>query len=134
MTDLPNSPPLCPYCGQPSRLDGRVTQVRRGDRVLSVSVKHWQCDLGCVEEDGTTPFRFEDPALMRGNDEAIRAAWLARFGEQLPRAGRPGRKPKEARQVRVQVMLTASELAQIDKERGSSTRSEYMRRRVLQTG
>jgi hypothetical protein len=101
--------------------------------VLAVDVQHWQCDHGCLDEDGDAPFRFEDPPLMRANDEAIRAAWQKRFGEALPPTGRPGRKATEPREVRVQVMLTASELAAIDRDRGELPRSAYIRRRVLRS-
>jgi hypothetical protein len=134
MTELPPRPPVCPYCGLPSRLFGRVTHVRRGDRVLPVSLAHWQCDHGCVEDDGSTPFRFEDPPLLRANDEAVRAAWQAQFGEPLPVAGRPGRKPAEPRRVRVQVLLTPSEVEELDQKRGSTTRSEFIRHRTFRAG
>lgn len=125
--------PVCPFCDVAAQPSERTTQVRRGDRVLSVVVKHWECTTGCLDEDGASPFRFEDPPTMKANDETIRAAWLTRFGAPLPRAGRPGRKPEEPRDVRVQLMLTSSELAAIDKERGALSRSEFIRQRILKS-
>jgi hypothetical protein len=121
---------LCPFCSQPARHGTRISQVRRGNRVLSVEVEHWECAQGCLDEDGASIFRFEDQDQLRRNDETIRAAWLARFGEAMPPARRPGRKPPEPRDVRVQVLLTASEAAAIDRARGGVPRSEYIRRRL----
>jgi hypothetical protein len=125
------TPPACPYCHTPARLGTRISRYRRGDRVLPVEVQHWECPAGCLAEDAQGPFRFEDPALLRANDEAARQAWMERFAEPMPPSGRPGRKPKEKRTVRVQVMLTPSEAQSIDHARGDLDRSEYLRRRVL---
>lgn len=108
--------------------------MRRGERVLALDVHHWACVSGCLDEDGTSPFRFEDAALLRQNDEAARTAWQERFGEPLPSSGRPGRKPVERRDVRVQILLTASEVALLDRSRGEMPRSEFIRARLLRAG
>ena len=84
--------------------------------------------------DGMSPFRFEDPYLLRANDEAARAAWIERFGEPMPPAGRPGRKPREKRTVRVHILFTELEKRMIDRERSDCSRSEFLRARALHRG
>ncbi|MFH1465097.1 MAG: hypothetical protein ABIO70_11995 [Pseudomonadota bacterium] len=123
--------PCCPYCGAVARLGTRISRYRRGERVLAVEVRHWECPAGCLAEDGQSPLHFEDPPLLRANDEEARRAWLERFGGPMPPSGRPGRKPRERRSVRVQVLVTPSEAEAIDRARGELDRSEYIRRRVL---
>jgi hypothetical protein len=123
--------PPCPLCDGPTASGRRATQIRRGARVVTVEVEHWTCTNGCLDEDGVSPFRFEDASLLRTNSDGVRAAWLARFGEPLPPSGRPGRKPAERRDIRVQLLLTPTELAEVDRQRGSTPRSEFIRRRIL---
>lgn len=122
---------LCPFCHQPAKLTIRTSRYRRRDRVLAVDVKTWECPQECVGPGGETPFRFEDPPLMVENDRVARDAWRDRFGEDMPAAGRPGRKTDEPRSVRVQLLFTESEERAIDAIRGDLPRSEYLRREVL---
>ncbi len=76
---------VCPFCGQAARLGVRFSQVRRGERVVSVEVEDWACAEGCLDEGGASIFRFEDQGQLRRNEETIRAAWLERFSQILPR-------------------------------------------------
>lgn len=128
---MTNPNPPCPFCGVPTHMGSRATHVRRGARVLTLDARHWECASGCLDEDGTSPFRFEDAALLRQNDEATRTAWLERFGEPLPPSRRPGRKPPERRDVRVSILLTASEADVLDRSRGEVPRSAFIRNRLL---
>lgn len=130
-TRSPEPNPPCPFCGAPARAGSRATHVRRGERVLAIDVQHWECATGCLDEDGTSPFRFEDAVLLRKNDESIRAAWQEKFREPLPSTRRPGRKPPERRDVRVQILLTPSEAEILDRSRGEVPRSEFIRKRLL---
>lgn len=118
----------CPFCERPAKLVTRKSRYRRGDRLVSVSTQHWECQNGCAGPDGGVPFQFEDPALLRGNDRAARKAWREYYGEEMPAALRPGPKPREARSHRIQVMLTESERQLLDRRRGDLSRSEYLRR------
>lgn len=120
--------PACPYCGTPARLVERTFRVRRGHRVLPVETWIWQCAAPCAgDEPGRGPFRFTDPGLSAVHDGAIRAAWLARFGEPLPPSER-GSRPSEARQHRFQLLLTDAEWAEIEARRGVESRAAYVRR------
>lgn len=128
-SDLP--PPLCPYCQTPAHLVSQLFRVRRGQRVLPVDLWTWECASGCPDPDqGLPPFRFADPPLMRVCDELLRAAWQARYGEQLPPSERRARRNREARDVRVPVLLTRSEMEALDAARGSSSRSDFLRRAI----
>lgn len=123
--------PNCPYCNQPARLISRPVRVKRGERVLAVDLGAWECPSGCAAPEGPPPFRFVEQVLARRNTETVRKEWLAAFGEPLPEAQRPGRKPTERRSVPVHILLTPSEARQLDRLRGESSRSDYIRTRVL---
>ena len=124
----------CPYCEKPARSVLIPTRVKRGDRVLSVPLETWECESGCRSEDGSRPFAFSDQAQAMRNDPAIHAAWRQAFGEEIPAARRPGRKPQEPRNRTVQVKLTERELSELDQLRGVATRSEYIRSQALPFG
>jgi len=121
----------CPYCEKPAMAIRIPTRVKRGETVLSVPLETWQCDSGCRSEDGTRPFAFSDQAQAKRNDAVIRSAWCEAFGEEIPEAKRPGRKPQEPRSRTVQVKLTESELRDLDARRGGASRSEYIRTHAL---
>ena len=127
--DLPDvAAQSCPYCEVEARLVERTVRFRRGRRVLSVEVREWECPNACAGPDGERPFRFQDPALMRHNEQVARAAWLQRYGEPMPARRLPGRKTTAHRRVRVPVLLTTEEVARLDRLRGSMSRSAYLRR------
>ena len=123
--------PECPYCGVPAKLVHVPTRVKRGDRVLSVSLETWECVSGCRSEDGSEPFGFTCQALALRNDALVRERWREIFGTDLPEPRRPGRKPQEPRVRTVQVKLTESELHELDSRRGGLSRSEYLRAHAL---
>jgi hypothetical protein len=123
--------PTCPYCGKKTRTGTHTATFRRGARVLAVEVRHRECPDTHPGPDGEVPFRFEDAVLLKANDEAARAAWQAKFGEPMPPATRPGRKPREPRTVRLTVLLTESEAERIDAERGDVPRADFVRQRVF---
>jgi hypothetical protein len=124
--------PRCPYCDEPAELRVRTTRYRRGEREVSVPTRFWECPLECEGPDGARPFRFENPHLLRSNDEAARSAWQAQFGEPMPTSRRPGRKPSEPREVRVQLRLTRTERQEMDRLRGGASLSNLVRERALQ--
>lgn len=121
----------CPYCDKPARSVLIPTRVKRGDRVLSVPLETWECESGCRSEDGSRPFAFSDQAQATRNAPLIAAAWRDAFGEEIPEAKRPGRKPQEPRNRTVQVKLTERELRDLDQRRGDASRSEYIRSHAL---
>lgn len=122
---------VCPYCGTATVIGAHTATFRRGTKVLVMDVQHRECPGGHPGPDGEVPFRFEDPILLRANDEAARRGWQARYREPMPPATRPGRKPKEPRTVRLTVLLTESEAHVLDSERGATPRAEYVRKRVF---
>lgn len=128
---MSNETPKCPYCKTTARLVLRPVRVKRGDRVLSVDLETWECVTGCAAPDGPPPFRFVEQVVAHRNTERVRERWLAEFGEPLPEARRPGRKPPERRSVPVHVLLTPSEARELDRLRGEESRSEYIRSHVL---
>ena len=121
----------CPYCEKRARSVLIPTRVKRGDRVVSVPLETWECESGCRSEDGSRPFAFSDQTQATRNDPVIRAAWREAFGEEIPEAKRPGRKPQEPRNRTVQVKLTERELCELDERRGDASRSEYIRSHAL---
>ena len=122
---------MCPYCEKMARPVLVPTRIKRGDRVVSVQLETWECASGCRSEDGSRPFAFSDQAQAKRNDPVIREAWRGVFGEEIPDAMRPGRKPQEPRNRTVQVKLTERELHELDQRRGGASRSEYIRSHAL---
>lgn len=118
----------CPFCGAPAVAGTREAHYRRGDKVIKLHVQHWECSGDCTSADGQGPYRFEDPQLLRLNDETARRVWLEQFDEPMPAAGRPGRKVNEKRGNRVSVLLSDTEVARLDALRGEESRSEFLRR------
>lgn len=118
-------------CDRATELVETIVRVRRGERVLPVTMQMWECLSGCRSDAGDRPLRFINHSLAAVNDEAARMAWKAAFGEEMPEARRPGRKPPEKRSKGVRVMLTGTELRALDQLRGELSRSEYLRRRAL---
>lgn len=121
----------CPMCDGVATLVQVPTRVKRGERVLTVALDTWRCVGTCKSADGERPLGFVNQALARRNDEQVRAAWLTAFNEELPEPKRPGRKPQEPRIRTVQVKLSESELRDLDLQRGTMTRSEYIRAQAL---
>ena len=64
---------------------------------------------------------------MKANEAALAAAWQAKYGEDLPPSGRPGRKTDNPRTERVAVLLTPEELERVDARRGARSRSQFLR-------
>jgi len=123
--------PACPYCSHPAVLVPRTFRVRRGDRVLPVDTLSWQCSTGCPDPfEGTSPYQFADAELMAWSDEEVSRAWESHFGEPLP-PSRRGQRQGEPRNVRIPVLLTASEVSRLDAARGGMTRSDYLRRLLV---
>src|SRR5437016_46550 len=108
---------FCPSCKKPALLRDRIARYRRGRKVASVKTQCWECPSNCIGPDGSRPFQFHDARLLRQNDEAARVAWRHQFGEDMPRPSRPGRKSKEPRVTRLQVLLTEKELKKLDESR-----------------
>lgn len=128
---MTQSTPNCPFCEKPTVVGTRTFTLRRGDRTLPVELRHYVCPSGCPDPDtGEQPFRFTDSALGSENDEAMRQAWRAKYGEELPKPIRPGRKPNAPRIVRVPVLLSTSEAEELDRRRGALSRSEFLRRAI----
>ncbi len=84
-----------------------------------------------MNEAGTAPFRFANMTLAPLERARMEVAWLEAFGESLPAATPPGRKPSEKRSVPVHVLLTPTELRLLDRLRGHQSRSEFIRGKAL---
>lgn len=125
MNPCPNGNPACT-----ATLQHRVVQIRRGDRMVECQRLSWRCDA-CRDPLTGDPLQLIDPVLGVRNEQVARDAWRTRFGEELPAARRPGRKPGVIRDERVTVLMTRSELAEIDRLRGEMTRSDFIRDAVL---
>lgn len=121
----------CPFCGNAAMLADREFRVRRGDRVVPTLLPSWECRSGCMNEASTAPFRFATPALGPLERARMEVAWLKAFGEALPPATPPGRKPVERRSVPVHVLLTPTEVKLLDRLRGPRSRSEFIRGKAL---
>ena len=121
----------CPTCGAAATLVDREFRVRRGDRVVRAVLPTWECRTGCTNEAGTAPFRFATPSLAALERARMEVAWLEAYGEPLPGATPPGRKPAEKRSVPVHVLLTPTEVKLLDRLRGRRSRSEFIRGKAL---
>ena len=108
----------------------RTAQIRRGARLLEVSRAYWRCSE-CRDPLSGDALEVIDAELSSENEERAREAWKARFQEELPPAGPPGRKPGRTREQRVTILLTDEELADLDRRRGELTRSDFIRESVL---
>lgn len=130
MEDL--KPTSCTSSNCAATLCERAAQVRRGERVADYTKRFWRC-TACENpvEDG--PLEFVDMPVGLANDAAARDAWQAKFGEPLPSMRPPGRKPDAPRTEKLTILLTEGELAELDRERGTTSRSEYARSRLLGT-
>ena len=122
---------VCPTCERLAVPVERESRIRRGERVLSVLLPLWECGSGCLNEGGTAPFRFASTLLGPIHAERTQAAWRAAFGEDLPPAKSPGRKPRERRTVDIHLLLTPGEAAWVDQMRANRSRAEFIRARLL---
>ncbi|HMV65857.1 MAG TPA: hypothetical protein PKA64_03320 [Myxococcota bacterium] len=55
-------------------------------------------------------------------------AWMTRYGEPMPAARRPGRKPAPAAVVILR--FSAEEIADVDARRGALSRADFLKRRA----
>jgi len=100
---------------------------RRGDRTVKYEGHGWRCSRCTDPDSGQAPLEFVDAQLMKANEAALAAAWQAKYGEDLPPSGRPGRKTDNPRTERVAVLLTPEELERVDARRGARSRSQFLR-------
>jgi len=91
----------CPYCEKPGVLKTRESTFRREDKFVTIQVKHYECPSGCEmprgQGDPPLPekyrvFGWEDMELMKENSEQAKLAWLAKYGEEMPKPRRIRRK------------------------------------------
>ena len=119
--------PTCNYAECRPQLVARACTGRRGARTVGYQGLGWRCDRCSNPETGFPPLEFIDAQLAQRNEEALRVAWRATFGEDLPASERQGRMSDAARSERVAVLLTTEDLEQIDLWRGDRSRSEFVR-------
>lgn len=123
--------PCCPLCQGTARLKARPVRIRRGERILPLESWTWECPNQCPDpEDGATPFRFVDPALMDWEEAQAAHAWLERFSEPIPASQRP-RRAESQRRSRIPLLLTEEETALLDRLRQDRPRGEYLRHLLL---
>lgn len=122
----PTHPTSCVQSECAARLADSSLRMRRGERVLAVAQRVWQCDR-CRDPETGHALRFVDPSLREVNQALAEAAWQQHFGEPLPAGQKPGRKPSQPLDERVIAMLSKAELARLDAARGERSRSEFLR-------
>ena len=74
-----------------------------------------------------------DAQLIGANDAALASEWRAKYGEDIPASGRPGRPTDALKTERVAVLLTREELERLDARRGALSRSAFLREVVANT-
>lgn len=121
------TPPACNHPDCVVTLHERACMGRRGDRTVTYEGLGWRCSRCADPDTGEAPLEFVDAQLMKANELALAAAWRAKFGEELPASGRPGRKTEAPRTERVAVLLTPEEMERVDRRRGERSRSEFLR-------
>ena len=125
---------ITPTCNHPdchATLRTRSAMARRGDRTVAYEAQVWRCDR-CTDPDGGEPLEFLDAQLMAANDAALAAAWTARYAEDVPASGRPGRRSEAPKTERVAVLLTPDELAAVDERRHGRSRSVFLRQVITE--
>jgi hypothetical protein len=120
-------PPTCNHPDCVVVLVPRHCTGRRGDRTATYDGHGWRCTHCADPDSGDPPLDFVDAQLMKANAAALAAAWRAKYGEDLPPSGRPGRKTDHPKTERVAVLLTPEELDRVDARRGARSRSEFLR-------
>ena len=119
-----------PDCHGPScvvSLQSRPAMARRGGRTVAYVAQVWRCDRCADPTTGEAPLEFMDAQLIAANDAALAAEWRAKYGEDIPASGRPGRPTDALKSERVAVLLTREELERLDAQRGARSRSEFLR-------
>lgn len=119
--------PTCNHTDCMVTLHPRPAMGRRGERIVAYTAHGWRCSRCADPDSGVPPLEFVDAQLTAVNEAALAVAWHARYGEELPTSGRPGRKTDSPRTERVAVLLTPEELGRVDDRRGSRSRSEFLR-------
>jgi hypothetical protein len=121
---------ITPTCNHPDcvvTLHTRPAMGRRGDRTVAYEARGWRCSRCSDPDTGQPPLEFVDVQLLKANEGALANAWRAKYGEELPASGRPGRKTDAPRTERVAVLLTPEELDRVDARRGARSRSDFLR-------
>jgi hypothetical protein len=125
-----------PRCHSPNcrvSLQSRPAMARRGGRTVSYAAQVWRCDRCADPDTGSPPLEFMDAQLIGANESALAAEWRAKYGEEIPPSGRPGRPTDAPKTERVAVLLTREELERLDARRGARSRSEFLREVVANT-
>lgn len=125
-------PCICPMCQKPALEVRTILRYRRGDRVLPVETRQWQCPSGCAGPGGEVPYVFADLATMKNNEARAKEQWKARFGEDMPLPRRAGRPTADPHTERLQVRLSKAELDGLDAVRGELSRSDFVRLAVVE--
>lgn len=125
-------PCICPLCQKPAIEARTIIRYRRGDRVLPVETRQWQCPSGCAGPQGEVPYVFADLTTMKDNDASAKEQWKARFGEDMPLPRHAGRPTEDPHTERLQVRLSKAELEGLDAARGELSRSEFVRLAVTE--
>ncbi|MFH1466888.1 MAG: hypothetical protein ABIO70_21065 [Pseudomonadota bacterium] len=119
--------PACNHPDCPVALQERPATARRGPRTVTYVARVWSCGRCADPDSGVPPLEFLDAQLVALNDEALGRAWREKYDEDLPASGRPGRKTDEPKTERVAVLLTSEDMELVDANRGSKSRSEFLR-------
>lgn len=121
-------------CEGPAKRVLTKRRFRRGDREVEVVREVWECvRADHPDVDGEPPpVRWTDHDLGEVNDDRIHAAWLAKYGEPLPPARKPGRKTPRRTEA-VTVPLTPTELEELDRQAAGPPRAVYVRRALKLT-
>jgi hypothetical protein len=119
--------PACNHADCVVTLVPRACMGRRSDRTVTYEGRGWRCSRCADPDTGKPPLEFVDAQLMQVNEAALAEAWKAKYGEDLPPSGRPGRKTDHPRTERVAVLLTPEELDRVDARRGARSRSDFLR-------
>lgn len=125
-----------PVCHSPDcvvSLQPCHAMARRGGRTVAYVAKVWRCDRCADPSTGEPPLEFMDAQLIGANDAALASEWRAKYGEDIPASGRPGRPTDALKTERVAVLLTREELERLDARRGARSRSEFLREVVANT-
>ena len=75
----------CPLCNHSTVKVSWPFTYRRGDKVLFVELKIWECQYECKDfDDGNKNLKFIDTILDKENSIVAKKAWQQAYDEPMP--------------------------------------------------
>lgn len=120
----------CDSCGGTGSERIRSLKISRGENSVVVDSRYWSCAYPAPEGAEPVVVEWVDADQARAAELAAAAAWVEKYGEPMPAAKRPGRKPAEPKEEKVLLLLSAAELGRLDAACGDLSRNDFIRQAI----